>query len=137
MMPMPKQTGSQGASRAASASARNARASSPPAACNKSPASAPISGTRLPPIAAVRPPARALSFSFAIGAPARLGVRSLGYTSISFRIEHEVAANGNRFARFREQKLEHHMRAVQEFELDGGEIKFPHPGKALVVDLHR
>src|SRR5712691_11832572 len=116
MMPAPKQTGSQGASRAASASARNARLSCSPAACHRSPPSAVISGRRRPPIAIVRPLARGLSFSLAIGAPALLGVCSLGYVDLPFRIEHEIAANGNGLARLRDQKLEHHVRSVQEFE---------------------
>src|SRR5712691_383889 len=137
MMPAPKHTGSQGASRAASASARNARLSCSPAACHRSPMSVPISGRRRPPMATARPPARGLSLSFAIGAPALLGACSLGYAALPLRIEHEIAANGNGLARLRQQKLEHHVRSVQKFELHRRQVIFPHAGEALVVDLDR
>ena len=49
-------------------------------------------------------------------------------------IDHKIAHDRHCVTFGRQQQLKHHVRAVQEFEFDGSEIKFPHSAEAFVVD---
>src|SRR5882672_1028290 len=49
-------------------------------------------------------------------------------------VDHKIARDRHRITFGRQQYLKHHVRAMQEFEFDGGEIEFPHPAEPFVVD---
>jgi hypothetical protein len=50
------------------------------------------------------------------------------------KVDHKIAPDRHRITSGRQQHLKHHMGAMQEFELDGGEIELPHPAEPFVVD---
>src|SRR4029079_18778456 len=55
----------------------------------------------------------------------------------AFSVDHKIAGDRHCVSLGRQQQLKAHVRAMQEFKLDGSEIELPHAAESLIIDRRR